>query len=75
MDSNYQWQKHQVDERSQARLREAETHRLLKENSPPRAPFIVRVFKWVFRLVAAAGQDRKRTSKESERSQKKRVVI
>ena len=31
MDSNYEWQKHQANERVQARLREAELHRLSKQ--------------------------------------------
>jgi hypothetical protein len=37
MDSNYQGQKQRVGERHAARMREAQAHRLMKENSPLRA--------------------------------------
>lgn len=37
MDSNYQWQKQRVGERHAARMREAQAHRLLKDNAPTQA--------------------------------------
>ena len=40
MNSNYEWQKHQADERAQARLRDAKIHRQLKEVKQ-RPPFIL----------------------------------
>jgi hypothetical protein len=36
MDSNYQWQKQQANERHAARLRDAQAHRLLKGDSAQR---------------------------------------
>lgn len=36
MDSNYHWQKHQANERINARRRDAEAQRLLKQNEPQR---------------------------------------
>ena len=34
MNSNHEWQKHQANERVQARLRDAELHRLSKQGEP-----------------------------------------
>jgi hypothetical protein len=48
MDSNYQWQKHQTNERVRNRMREAETHRLLHQNTPRRESFLVRMWRAVF---------------------------
>ena len=39
MSNNYEWQKHQVNERVQARFQEAETHRQLKQAGYER-PFL-----------------------------------
>ncbi len=41
MDGNFAWQEHQVNERIQARLREAEAHRLVK-SSERRRPALAR---------------------------------
>lgn len=40
MNSNYEWQKHQATERAQARLRDAEIHRQMKQVKQ-RSPFIL----------------------------------
>lgn len=37
MDSNYQWQKQRAGERHAARMREAQAHRMLKDNAPMQA--------------------------------------
>ncbi len=44
MDSNYEWQKFRANERVQARLQEAETHRLAKLGDNGRLPFVRQIF-------------------------------
>ena len=45
MDSNYKWQQQQAKDRIQARMREAEAHRLLKSNSVPRDSLLMRIWR------------------------------
>jgi hypothetical protein len=52
MDSNYKWQQHQAGERLQARMREAETHRMLKSDSVQRDSLLMRIWKKLIAGVA-----------------------
>ena len=74
MDSNYQWQKHQAKERSQARMREADVHRMLKDSSPRREFILIRGLKSLFRGISSSSQERKRISRETKRARKPRLA-
>jgi len=45
MNSNYQWQKQQTNQRLQARYQEAAAHRLAKQAKPNRPNLIVRMIR------------------------------
>jgi hypothetical protein len=54
MNSNYNWQQHQAKERIQARMREAEAQRMLKENSIRGDSLLMRIWKKL-RVGSASG--------------------
>lgn len=79
MDGNYEWQKFQANERVQARLQEAETHRQVRVCGNGRAPFaspirfILKVFRSV--LIRFLHGDVSRTiSAQDDRKRRERLV-
>jgi hypothetical protein len=58
MDSNYKWQQ-QAKDRLQARMREAEAHRLLKSNTVRRDSLLIRIWKKLH-MGSASGKQTKR---------------
>ena len=70
MDSNYHWQKHQVNMRVQNRLREAEAERRLKEISPRREFFLIRILKGLLGDITSSQKSRRRISSQDAESKK-----
>jgi hypothetical protein len=73
MDSNYQWQKHQVNERAQARRREAQAQQMLNEPSLRRDHFLIRALNWLSGKIASRTPGRRHESWPAEPTANPRV--
>lgn len=74
MDSNYKWQQQQAKDRIQARMREAEAHRLLKSNSVPRDSLLMRIWKKLHMGSASGKQPNRREAGTAEPDFKPRLA-
>lgn len=74
MDSNYKWQHHQANQRYQARMREAEAHRLLKGDSIRNDSLLMRIWKKLRGSSASARESHHRQLGTAEAAFKPRLA-
>ena len=74
MDNNLQWQKHHTNERVQARQKEAEWQRLLKQGSTRREPAAGKVWNWFVNLFQRRSRRRHAQRRSSAPARQQRTV-